>query len=159
MEIQARIDDPHVVKITEWFVLSSAKKMVIIMEFCSGGNLLEWIKRCRRHKLLNETFILKVFREICTAVYSCHQLKVMHRDIKPENILMDHNRKIKLGGWVGIIGILYDYCLFSIIGIFVGWLFVYLLLLGYLLFVVADFGVARVLHNKSVAQSFCGKCR
>ena len=72
--------------------------MVIIMEYCEGGNLLEWIKRCRRHELLNEAVIMRVFREICMAVYNCHQKRIIHRDIKPENILLDHSRKIKLGG-------------------------------------------------------------
>lgn len=30
----------------------------MIMEYCEGGNLLEWIKRNRRHQLLNEKVII-----------------------------------------------------------------------------------------------------
>jgi len=94
VEIQARVDDPHVVKIYETFMLASVKKMVIIMEYCDGGNLLEWIKRCRKHELLNEITILNVFREICMAVYNCHQQKIVHRDIKPENIILSDNCEV-----------------------------------------------------------------
>ena len=39
-----------------------------------------------------------LFNEMCLAVSTCHQKKIIHRDIKPENILLDHSRKIKLGG-------------------------------------------------------------
>ena len=31
------------------------KEMFIVMEYCEGGNLYQWIKRTRRHKLLNQT--------------------------------------------------------------------------------------------------------
>ena len=35
--------------------------------------------------------------ELCEAVLSCHQKKIIHRDIKPENVLLDSRRRIKLG--------------------------------------------------------------
>ena len=52
--------------------------------------------------------------EICAAVESCHQNKVVHRDLKPENILLDSQGRVKLsaymvcvilggGQWVGIV--------------------------------------------------------
>lgn len=67
------------------------------MEYCEGGNLLEWIKRNRRHDNLNEKVILQMLLEICEAVHSCHLKKIIHRDIKPENILLDSRRRVKLG--------------------------------------------------------------
>lgn len=91
------MDDVHVVKIFDTVVVPSAKRLVIIMEYCDGGNLLEWIKRNRRHELLNELIVLNMFQEICEAVYSCHQQSVIHRDLKPENVLLDYRRRIKLG--------------------------------------------------------------
>lgn len=95
--IQAKIDDEHVVKIFDTIRVPSNGQMVIVMEYCEGGNLLEWIKRNRRHQLLNERIIMKMFRDICWAVYNCHQMKIIHRDLKPENILLDGRRRIKLG--------------------------------------------------------------
>ena len=93
------MDNEHVVKIFDTVQVPSAKRLVIIMEYCDGGNLMQWIKRNRRHKLINELIVLSLFREICEAVYSCHQKSIIHRDLKPENILLDDRRRIKLGGW------------------------------------------------------------
>lgn len=91
------MDNVHVVKIFDTVVIPSAKRLVIIMEYCDGGNLLQWIKRNRRHKLINELIVLNMFQEICEAVYSCHQKRIIHRDLKPENVLLDYKRRIKLG--------------------------------------------------------------
>ena len=97
MNIQAKIDDEHVVKIFDTVLIPSSRRMVIVMEYCEGGNLLEWVKRGRRHQLLNEQLIMQMFKEICWAVYNCHQMKIIHRDLKPENVLLDSKRKVKLG--------------------------------------------------------------
>ena len=91
------MDDVHVVRIFDTLSVPSSRCLVIIMEYCEGGNLLQWIKRSRRHDLLNEPIIMKIFREICSAVYNCHQKRIIHRDLKPENILLDDRRRIKLG--------------------------------------------------------------
>ena len=97
VQIQAGIDDKHVVKIYDTINIHEAKKLFIVMEYCEGGNLLQWIKRNRKYKLLNEKLILQMLQELCEAVYSCHQKRIIHRDLKPENILLDGKRKIKLG--------------------------------------------------------------
>ena len=46
--------DEQVVKIYDTITVEE-KEMFIVMEYCDGGNLLQWIKRSRRHKLLNQT--------------------------------------------------------------------------------------------------------
>ena len=97
VEIQAKLDDKHVVKIFDTVQVPSAKQLFIVMEYCEGGNLMQWVERNRKHQLLNETVILQMLYEICEAVYSCHQKKIIHRDLKPENILLDSKRRIKLG--------------------------------------------------------------
>ena len=38
--------------------------------------------------------------EICAAVESCHQNKVVHRDLKPENILLDSQGRVKLSAYM-----------------------------------------------------------
>ncbi|XP_064405807.1 probable serine/threonine-protein kinase nek2 [Halichondria panicea] len=96
VELQAKIDDKHVVKIFDTVQSPSTKQLFIIMEYCEGGNLLQWVERNRKHDLLNETVVLQMLYEICEAVYSCHQKKIIHRDLKPENILLDSKRRIKL---------------------------------------------------------------
>ena len=54
MKIQAGLEDEHVVKIYDTIALPAKEQMFIVMEYCEGGNLLEWIKRNRRHQLLNQ---------------------------------------------------------------------------------------------------------
>ncbi len=85
------------VKIVDTISVPEALQLFIVMEYCEGGNLREWIRRNRKHSALNETVILQMFYEICEAVYSCHQGRVVHRDLKPENVLLDSRRRIKLG--------------------------------------------------------------
>lgn len=143
VEIQAKMDDVHVVKILDTVSVPSSRCLVIIMEYCEGGNLLQWIKRSRRHELLNEPIIMKIFREICSAVYNCHLKRIIHRDLKPENILLDDRRRIKLGK---VCGSNEEVCMC-----------VHAFMHVMESFHTADFGVARILNRKSIAMSFCGR--
>ena len=55
VQIQAEVKDEQVVRILETIAVVDRQEMFIVMEYCEGGNLLQWIKRSRRHKLLNQT--------------------------------------------------------------------------------------------------------
>ena len=46
--------------------------------------------------LVHLQVVLQMLLEICAAVESCHQNKVVHRDLKPENILLDSQGRVKL---------------------------------------------------------------
>ena len=122
VQIQAGIDDKHVVKIYDTINVPGTKKLFIVMEFCEGGNLLQWIKRNRKHKMLNQKIILQMLQELCEAVHSCHQKRIIHRDLKPENVLLDGKRRIKLGGWVVCLlahGVFAETCTLGIVN--AGW--------------------------------------
>lgn len=58
VQIQAQIDDAHVVKILDTVSVTETRQLFIVMELCEGGNLLQWIQRNRKHKMLNETVSL-----------------------------------------------------------------------------------------------------
>lgn len=64
--------------------LESDEDVYIVTELCRGGTLLEVIES---HGPLPELSAKVVFRQILSAVLSCHSIGVLHRDIKPENIL------------------------------------------------------------------------
>jgi len=51
----------------------------------------------RKGKLFGEDEILKVGRDICTALILCHDNGILHRDIKPENIFVNQKGNYKLG--------------------------------------------------------------
>ncbi|KAL5732183.1 hypothetical protein ACHQM5_004831 [Ranunculus cassubicifolius] len=65
----------------------------IIMELCSGGDLLTQMKKTKCYSEIQAAFILK---ELMLVVKYCHDKGVVHRDIKAENVLLTSSGKIKL---------------------------------------------------------------
>ena len=64
----------------------------MVLEYLPNGNLYEFM----RGKSLDEGTILKLFRQMISAIDFVHSRKVFHRDIKPENILLDPQCNSKL---------------------------------------------------------------
>ena len=82
---------PSVTKILETF--ESENYMLIIMEYISGGNLQNFVKK--RRKLCEKTAKI-LFRQIIQGIKYIHSRGIVHRDIKLENILLDLNNIIKI---------------------------------------------------------------
>ena len=82
---------PSVTKILETF--ESEQYMLIIMEYISGGNLQNFVKK--RRKLCEKTAKI-LFRQIIQGIRYIHSRGIVHRDIKLENILLDLNNIIKI---------------------------------------------------------------
>lgn len=60
--------------------------------------LLEDLRgRLRNDHRYGEKEILKIGRDICTALVLCHNKGILHRDIKPENIFINSDGNFKLG--------------------------------------------------------------
>ena len=60
--------------------------------------LLEDLRgRLRNDQRYGEKEILKIGRDICTALVLCHNKGILHRDIKPENIFINSDGNFKLG--------------------------------------------------------------
>lgn len=64
------------------------------MEYCEGGDLLDYYKR--KEKNLSVEEILSVFRQIVKAFISLNVKGVMHRDLKPENVLLKSDITVKI---------------------------------------------------------------
>lgn len=74
-------------------------KLCIVMEWASGGDLAGSIK-ARKHSggRFLESEILRLARQICSALAYCHQEhKLLHRDLKPANIFLDASGDAKIG--------------------------------------------------------------
>ncbi|XP_043081218.1 NUAK family SNF1-like kinase 1 [Puntigrus tetrazona] len=91
IEISASLVHPHIIRLYE--VFESRDRIVMVMEYASGGELYEYIQDRQR---LSEEEARHFFRQITSAVQYCHQNGVVHRDLKLENILLDTDLNVKL---------------------------------------------------------------
>ena len=80
-----KIDQPRA---TEYFVL---------MELCTGGNLMDLISRRHKEKL-KEPQLASIFYQITVAVSHLHKMKppIAHRDLKIENVLIGGDGEMRL---------------------------------------------------------------
>jgi 5'-AMP-activated protein kinase catalytic alpha subunit len=65
----------------------------MIMEFCQGGELFDYIVR---HTRLSEKQACKFYLELISGIEYIHQSGVCHRDLKPENLLLDYDLTLKI---------------------------------------------------------------
>ncbi|XP_051700023.1 maternal embryonic leucine zipper kinase isoform X4 [Oryctolagus cuniculus] len=76
-----------------YHVLETANKIFMVLEYCPGGELFDYIISQDR---LSEEEARVVFRQILSAVAYVHSQGYAHRDLKPENLLFDEYHKLKL---------------------------------------------------------------
>ncbi|CAG9312657.1 unnamed protein product [Blepharisma stoltei] len=89
INILKSLDHPNIVKVHEYFI--DTKKIYIVMEYCSGGELFsELIKR----NFFSEAKAAQIMYQIFSAVRYLHENNIMHRDLKPENILLEDKHDI-----------------------------------------------------------------
>ena len=68
---------------------------LIIMEFCSGGDLAKFIDS--QQQLLHVDFIMEWVEQLASGVSFIHKMKIIHRDLKPANIFLTFDKKLKIG--------------------------------------------------------------
>lgn len=81
----------YILKLYEYF--EDANYLYIILEYCPGGSLEEYIKAngpIPKHQLF------RLCSCLLQALQLCHERNIAHRDIKPGNILIDANYIPKL---------------------------------------------------------------
>ncbi|KAG7174330.1 5'-AMP-activated protein kinase catalytic subunit alpha-2-like, partial [Homarus americanus] len=93
---------PHIIKLYQ--VISTPTDIFMVMEYASGGELFDYIKK--RGKL-KESEARRFFQQIISGVDYCHRHMVVHRDLKPENLLLDHNLHVKIADF-GLSNIMVD---------------------------------------------------
>jgi serine/threonine protein kinase len=91
-DILSKCHHPNIVRLVSTY--QTADDLCYVMEYCGGGELLEYIKKVGRFQTRVAVFIAA---EIVLALEYLHtEIKAIHRDIKPENILLDANSHVKL---------------------------------------------------------------
>lgn len=91
MNLLLKLRHDYVVKIFE--TIHTEKSLVIVMELCAGGDLLNYVRRRRR---LKEPVARKIFKQIVEGLRYIHSKNVIHRDIKLDNILLDGAGTVKI---------------------------------------------------------------
>ncbi|CAK1553499.1 unnamed protein product [Leptosia nina] len=91
VQIMSSVRHPNIVHIYE--VFENSEKMILVMEYCSGGELYDYLSQ---KKVLEEDEARRLFRQVATAVYYCHIHKICHRDLKLENVLLDDTGSAKI---------------------------------------------------------------
>jgi carbon catabolite-derepressing protein kinase len=74
---------PHIVQVLD--VIYSESLIFVVMEFCSGGELFQYLVD---HGRLRDGDCRRLFAAIVSAVAHLHSRGIAHRDLKPENILL-----------------------------------------------------------------------
>ncbi|XP_074285971.1 serine/threonine-protein kinase PEPKR2-like [Silene latifolia] len=83
----------HVGIVTLKAVYEDAQSFYLVMEFCSGGRLLDQMARERQY---SEHRAANILKELVLVIKYCHEMGVVHRDIKPENVLLTSSGSLKL---------------------------------------------------------------
>jgi len=76
------MDHPNIINFYETY--QDSKYLYIVMEFCSGGDLMDRIL----HKThLEEKDVCEIMEKLFSAINYVHKKKIVHRDLKLENVL------------------------------------------------------------------------
>ena len=79
---------PNIVTLVDAF--DSDNKICFVMEYCSGGELKDYVEQFGP---LPESEVYNLASQIAEAIRYCHNSKVIHRDLKLENILFANNNR------------------------------------------------------------------
>ena len=92
IELVKNLDHSHIFKVFEIF--SYQKKIYIVMEYFSGGELFEYVSKNGR---LKENEVSKIMKQIISAINFYQSYGIIHSDIKPENILIESKEDLQKG--------------------------------------------------------------
>ena len=85
--ILAGMEHPNIMRLFE--VLDNSLRCHLVMEYCNGKNLHQFIRSKKPKKHITEAEAKPIFRQIVSAVAYMHDLGLVHRDLKLENILIN----------------------------------------------------------------------
>ena len=107
-DLLKKLQHPNIVSYKQSF--TEKGKIIIVMEYCEGGDLGKLIKRSlETQHYFPETQVKAWFLQLAKALEFVHSLNILHRDIKSSNIFLTANGSLKLGDF-GISKILKNSC-------------------------------------------------
>jgi calcium-dependent protein kinase len=84
VKIMKELNHPNIVRLYECYW--SEKELYLVMEYCKGGELTEWVTAKTPH---TEDQIAQVMNSMLSAMAYMHKQGITHRDIKPENVMFE----------------------------------------------------------------------
>ena len=92
LKLLHQLNHENIIKILG--IEKTSHNLYIILEYCNGGNLLEYKSYYNKTKKaeLNEFFIQKILRQLVKGLEYMHKNHTVHRDIKLENILINFTK-------------------------------------------------------------------
>ena len=93
-KILSKFNSKYIVKYYDSYLYKD--KFYILMEYCSGLNLKEYINK-NKNKLIEENILYNIIKQICLGIKEIHEKKIVHRDLKPENIFLNEKMELKIG--------------------------------------------------------------
>ncbi|GBG79352.1 hypothetical protein CBR_g29500 [Chara braunii] len=91
IKVLKRLTQGTIIQLLE--VVESPTRVHVIMEYASGGSLLDYV---RARKKLEESEARRFLVQIVRGLEHCHSRMVVHRDIKLENLLLDSEKNMKI---------------------------------------------------------------
>jgi hypothetical protein len=84
---------PNIIHLYETF--ETEKHIILVTELCTGGDLLNYVRKRRK---LSENVAKFIFKQIIDGLHYIHSKSILHRDIKLDNILLNAEGEIKVLG-------------------------------------------------------------
>eukprot|EP01084_Bolivina_argentea_P091198 164186_1 len=98
IELQQKLNHDGIIKLFSSFVHidkeAATENYVLILEYCSGGTLHDYLKKQKCGKL-SESHSYLIFAQLVDIVRYLHQSQVIHRDLKLSNALVMNNSSSK----------------------------------------------------------------
>ena len=91
INIQKRLHHNSIIQ--QYSIIETQTTIYIITEYCSGGELFDYIVSKRK---LFEVEACRIFQQLISGLEYLHKQRIVHRDLKPENLLFDSKRNLKI---------------------------------------------------------------
>lgn len=91
INIMMKIQHENITKLHD--VIKTNNHIYLIMDFCDGGDLHQYIKKNGK---FDENNSKQIFLQIVNGIRFLHSNNLIHRDLKPHNILLSSNGNIKI---------------------------------------------------------------
>lgn len=91
IKIMEKLSHPNLLKLHEFF--QSSKHYYIVMDYCSGGDLLHFMSR-NKIKFFSEAESVLLLKHIRNGLCQLQKMNIVHRDLKLANLLVHGNNVI-----------------------------------------------------------------